>query len=81
MQLDRLGPNQTTLTLADDRVIFFSYNTPVAAFIPGRGYLRSNWKWSRTTSKHIRSFIGGHASEDVDQSVIDDLLREETHGG
>ena len=76
MQLDRLGPNQTTLTLEDDRVIFFSYNTPVAAFIPGQGYLRSNWKWSRTTSKHIKRFLNGHEAEDVDQSIIDGLIKE-----
>ena len=30
-----------------------SYSTPVAAYIPGLGFMETDIKWSRTTSKHI----------------------------
>lgn len=34
MQLKKLGPSMTELELADGRRVLFSYETPVAAFLP-----------------------------------------------
>ncbi len=53
MKLNVVGSNQTELVKADGTTVFFSYNTPVAVFVPGRGALCSSTKYSPTTSKHV----------------------------
>lgn len=80
MKLTPLAANQTEIEIAKGVVVFFSYKTPVAAFIPGAGYMRSNYKWSRTTSKHINQWLrrmtgsANTTATDVDQSVLDTLV-------
>ena len=39
-------------TYANGTRIFFSYATPVCAFVAGRGPVRTTANYSRTTSKH-----------------------------
>jgi hypothetical protein len=41
-------------------VILVSYTTPVGAYIPGLGFLETDCRWSRTTSKHISQWKGRH---------------------
>ena len=53
MKLSHPGANRTIVSFDDGSEILFSYATPVAAFIPGTGYVRTERQWSRTTSKHI----------------------------
>lgn len=74
MKLKVIGPNQTELNFRDDTQVFFSYETPVAAFVPGRGFLRTDFKWSVTTSKHITRWLNGANSTSVPQSELDDLI-------
>ena len=74
MKLFPLATNQTVIELANGTEIFFSYKTPVAAFVPGTGYIRTTEKFSRTTSKHINQWLRGYAASDVDQSVIENLV-------
>lgn len=57
MKLKPLGSNNTTIELVDGTVILFSYETPVAAFVPGQGYYRTEQHFSRTTSKHITQWL------------------------
>lgn len=33
--------------------VLVSYTTPVAVYVPGEGFLETDQKFSRTTSKHI----------------------------
>ena len=73
MTWTRVGSNQTVTVLPTGTVVFFSYATPVAAFIPGRGYLRTATLYSRTTTKHINRWVD-NCVEVVPQDVIDDLL-------
>ena len=75
MKLHPIAANQTQLDIGQGVEVFFSYQTPVAAFIPGQGYIRTNHKWSRTTSKHITKWLRGYAAQDVDQSVLDTLVK------
>lgn len=56
MQLKNLGSNKTEIHFPNGVVVFFSYNTPVAAFVPGRGYLRTSKRYSVTTSKHLNQW-------------------------
>ena len=56
MRLMPIATNQTVLVL-NDVEIFFSYETPVAAFfIDDRKAIRTSEKFSRTTSKHINQW-------------------------
>ena len=58
MELNPIGPNQTELRLGSEVVIFFSYKTPVAAFVSGEFY-RTTAKYSATTSRHISAWLAG----------------------
>lgn len=74
MKLNQLGANRTQLTLKDGTLVLFSYETPVAAFVPGQGYLVSSVHYSRTTSKHIGQWIGPDAKRtSVTQATINTL--------
>ena len=53
--------------------VFFSYETPVAAWIAGTGDVRTATNYSRTTSKHIMQWAGKDALT-VEQAVIDALI-------
>lgn len=75
MQIQPNGNNQTILHLRNGTSVLFSYSTPVAAFIAGRGYVQTNRKYSQTTSRHIRAFAGN--AEMVEQSEIDALVNNE----
>lgn len=56
MKLQTLGANKTVLSLDSGVEVFFSYNTPVAAFISGRGYIKTDKSWSATTAR-IRAMM------------------------
>ncbi len=73
LSLRVLGANRTLL-LVDDTEVFFSYNTPVAAFSPSTGYLVTNKTYSRTTTRHIREYLGDHVAVCVSPSRLTDLL-------
>jgi hypothetical protein len=47
----------TEIELSNGTTVLVSYSTPVAAFVPGRGYVQSEEHYSRTTTKHIRDFL------------------------
>lgn len=74
MTLKRLGASTTEVKLSNDTTVLVSYETPVAAFIPGKGYVKTAKKWSRTTSKHITKWLNGFAATEVPQSDLDSLL-------
>lgn len=41
-----------TVYLTDGRAVCFSFGRPVAAWIPGRGYVRTARRFSSATSRH-----------------------------
>lgn len=71
--------NMTELHTNNGNVILFSYQTPVAAklaypeFGTGVAYLRTEQKYSVTTSKHINQWLDGVNAKTVPQSEIDAL--------
>ena len=73
MKLTAIGSNQTEIETENGVTVLYSYSTPVAAFVPGKGGLCSNRFYSRTTSKHIGLALKrwGATRIDVDQGVID----------
>lgn len=72
MTLKPIGPNQTEIEI-NGVTVFFSYETPVAVFVPGKGALCTNKKYSVTTSKHVNQTVArwGCSRTNVDQGVID----------
>lgn len=77
MKLNPIAANQTEVELSSGITVFFSYSTPVAAFIPGRGYIKTDQYYSRTTSKHISQWLSSnHVGDEktVPQSYIDLLV-------
>ena len=73
MNLRPVGKNQTILKVGNDKEIFFSYQTPVCAWIQGKFYKTSE-HFSRTTSRHINSFLGKAKAEEKPQSFFDSLV-------
>lgn len=60
MKLNTIAANQTEIVRAD-RTVFYSYNTPVAALVPGRGVLVTSTKYSQTTSRHVKAWANAQA--------------------
>ena len=81
MKLISIALNQTEITRGNSPTIFFSYSTPVAVFVPGKGALCTNKKYSSTTSKHINKTVKrwGCSRTDVDQGIIDQYTEEINH--
>jgi hypothetical protein len=69
----KVGQNQTEFDLGDGLQVLFSYNTPVAARVDGKAY-RTDKKWSVTTAKHIRQWLGNEEAEMKPQNYFDDLV-------
>ncbi|AEZ66249.1 hypothetical protein EXT67_20555 [Pectobacterium atrosepticum] len=74
MTLTNIGANQTMITTFDGKQVFFSYNTPVAAYLPGVGYVVTETKHSATTSKHINAWAG-KGCDTRPQSFFDALTK------
>jgi hypothetical protein len=78
MIVQQIASNQTEVMLADGTEILISYVTPVAARIPGKGWVRTSQKWSSTTTKHINKWlthkIGNICVPAVDQWDLDALI-------
>jgi hypothetical protein len=73
MKLNPIGSNQTEIEKDNGVTVLYSYKTPVAAFVPGKGALCTTQKYSVTTSKHVNAAVSrwGAIRTDVDQGVID----------
>ena len=74
MQLTPIASNMTEVETSEARILF-SYRTPVAAYVFGRGYVRTEKWWSVTTSRHINKWIGKDVTtEEVSQTYLDNVV-------
>jgi len=74
MKLRKLANNVTVIE-TDAKSILISYETPVAVLYHGNGkYVKTEKKWSATTSKHINAWLGGAEAKLEPQSYFDDIL-------
>ena len=72
IRLKQVGSNMTVLQRKGHEILF-SYETPVAVYDSVRGeYLRTEHKFSQTTSRHINKWLQGVKSISVPQNVIED---------
>jgi hypothetical protein len=75
MALRQIGSNQTEIETITGNVVLYSYNTPVAACLSdGSGFIRTNKRYSVTTSKHITQWLNGAKAVEVEQGVINRLV-------
>ena len=73
MQLTPIASNMTEVETKEARILF-SYRTPVAAYVFGRGYVKTE-KWSSvTTSRHINKWLDGGTAKEVAQTYLDNLV-------
>jgi hypothetical protein len=56
MRIKPIGKNMVELNVDDKRVLF-SYETPVACHIPGKGFFKTAEFFSTTTSRHIDKWL------------------------
>ena len=78
MQLTPIASNMTEVETSEARILF-SYRTPVAAYIFGEGFVRTEQKWSSTTSRHINKWLrDGHEDlpecKEIPQARLDSLV-------
>ena len=74
MNLTPIAANQTVLSFTNGAQVFFSYKTPVAAYCPLRGYIRTEKFWSSTTSRHINKWLKGITEvTKVSQKYLDEI--------
>jgi hypothetical protein len=78
MKLNPIAQNQNEIEL-NDKVIFISYQTPVAYWESGKGAFKTEKKWSVTTSKHVNQWLRGKGYNPaevptVPQNLLDGLL-------
>ena len=73
MKLNPVAANQTEIEKSDGTIVFYSYSTPVAVFVPGTAALVTSTKYSVTTSKHITKTVNrwGCTKTIVDQGIVD----------
>ena len=75
IKLKQLASNMTCL-YKDGNEILFSYQTPVAVYDAKRDeYLRTETKYSQTTSRHINKWLQGVKATPVDQHIIEEYVR------
>ena len=78
-QTKKLGANKKVIWYDNGVQVLISYTTPVAAYLPqgdGSGYVRTETYYSKTTSRHINSWLEGVNTENVAQSVLDNLIKD-----
>jgi hypothetical protein len=73
MKVKSIGKNQTEIHI-NDKIIFISYETPVAAWIDGK-FFKTEKTRSTTTSKHINTWIDGKKAETKEQGFFDNLIK------
>ena len=74
MKVRNFASNMTVLELNNGDEVLFSYSTPVAAFISGRGYLKTEEKHSATTTRHINKWSDVYKGTEP-QSFFDELVK------
>ena len=73
MKLTPIAANQTEVSINDGTQIFFSYRTPVAAYLQDKGYVRTEKFWSVTTSRHINKWLNGTNADEIAQEELNKL--------
>ncbi len=65
-----------TVPLTDGRIVTRSYGVPVAVYVPGRGHLKTDRKYSSTSSRHANLYARqrGEEAVEIPHIVFKDLV-------
>ena len=75
MKLTPIAANQNEVEFTNGAQVFFSYKTPVAAYCPSKGYIRTATWNSSTTTRHINKWLNGVTEvTEVPQEQITELV-------
>ena len=75
MKLTPIAANQNEVEFTNGAQVFFSYKTPVAAYCPSKGYIRTATWYSSTTTRHINKWLNGVTEvTEVPQTIIQELV-------
>lgn len=69
-----IGPNQTEVEISPDVILFFSYDTCVAACVENKFY-RTSTQHSRTTSTHINQWLDGRDASTVPPEFFKEVTK------
>lgn len=75
MHIKPIGSNQTEISFNDGTRVLVSYSTPVAAFIPGKGYVKTSKRYSNTTTKHINKWLPTKDVPTVSEEHLEALVQ------
>ena len=77
--LNPTASNMTEVTLPTGTTVLFSYRTPVAARLHTGAIIRTNKKWSVTTSRHIGAWLAADKAraQECEQEFLDNLTDHE----
>ena len=70
MKIKQVTVTSTQVSLADGTEVLFSYSTPVAALVPGKGWIRTEQFYSTTTSKHINRWFAENKSTAAEVATV-----------
>ena len=74
MQLTPIASNMTEVETSKARVLF-SYRTPVAAYVFGRGYVKTEKWYSVTTTRHLNKWLPENGTvKEVEQTYLDNFV-------
>ena len=73
MKLNPIASNMTEIEFPNGATVLFSYKTPVAAQLPDGFFVRTDKRWSVTTSRHIKKWLNGARATEVPQSDLDGM--------
>ena len=77
MNLKQIGNNQSLVSFNNGAQVLFSYETPVAGYLPDEGYFKTEQFFSKTTTKHVNSFLQDvNKVQLVKQSFIEGLTND-----
>lgn len=78
MQLKRIGDtNATEVILPSGLAVLYSYSTPVAVRTVIGNYIKTEKKWSKTTSKQINQWLDGVQAETLSQEALEKFIKSE----
>lgn len=74
IKLINLGKNKKELVIGS-KLLLFSYEDPVAGYIPNYGYIKlDNNYLSPTSKKHILDWLGNKKVTPVQDNIINNIL-------
>lgn len=77
MNIKPLGANQTELITNHGHRILYSYETPVAGYLPNIGWFRTTEQYSKTTTKHINSYLKDKTNVlNMNQAAIEHIFKD-----